>query len=368
MLLEGQTSGFKMSLTILSFVVVLGVLIFFHEMGHFLVARLFNVGVEIFSLGFGPRIWGKKIGITDYRISAIPLGGFVKMVGDEPDAEIEPKDIPISFTHKSVYKRMAIVAAGPVFNLLLAVIIFYIILLVNGLSVTLPTVGSVEPDSPAAQAGIQKGDRILAINGRDVETWNNMALIISQSKGRSLDVSLKRGDSLKEIRLIPKKIADQNIFGEDTERFVIGIKSSDDVMIRKLGPVEALGQSLARTYEWLSLTVEGLWKIIMGTISRQNLGGPLMIAQLAGETARQGTANLAILIAILSIHLAFLNILPIPVLDGGHLLFFFIEALMGRPVSVRVREAAQRVGIFLLLLLMVYVFYNDINRFFINPA
>ena len=357
-----------MSVTILSFIVVLGVLIFFHELGHFLVARLFGVGVEIFSLGFGPRVWGKKHGITDYRISAIPLGGFVKMVGDEPDADVAEKDIPISFTHKPVFKRMGIVVAGPAFNMILAVVIFYVILLIKGMSIPLAFVGSVGPDSPAARAGIQKGDEVVAIDNREVDSWNNLAATISGSGGRSLTLTVRRDGGFTDITLIPHKIVTKNIFGEDTQRFVIGITSSDKVRIKKLGPIEAMGQSVARTYEWMVLTVEGLYKIVMGTISRQNLGGPIMIAQLAGETARQGTASLAILIAVLSIHLAILNILPIPVLDGGHLAFFLIEALIGRPVSVKVREMAQRVGIFLLILLMVYVFYNDINRFFIDPA
>jgi regulator of sigma E protease len=168
--------------SIFAFVIVLGVLIFFHELGHFLVARLFGVGVQTFSLGFGPRLLGKKVGITDYRISAIPLGGFVKMVGEEPDAELTPEEIPLSFTHKHVLKKIFIVAAGPLFNILLAVIIFYSIFQISGLYTRLPSVGSVEPETPAFMAGLQEGDKITAINDMPVESWDEMAKLYPKAR------------------------------------------------------------------------------------------------------------------------------------------------------------------------------------------
>jgi len=180
-----------MGITLLSFVVVLGVLIFFHEFGHFLIARLFGVGVEKFSLGFGPRLIGKKIGRTDYRISAIPLGGYVKMVGEEPDAEVAPADIPISFTHKHVAKRMCIVAAGPVFNILLAIIIFLGIFMISGAMILKPSVGTVKEGSPALAAGIKAGDLITAIDRVPVSSWDDMTQIIGASNGKTLEITVR---------------------------------------------------------------------------------------------------------------------------------------------------------------------------------
>jgi regulator of sigma E protease len=351
-----------MSTSILALIVVLGVLIFFHELGHFLVARFFGVGVEKFSLGFGPRLAGRQIGRTDYRISAIPLGGYVKMVGEEPDAQLDPADLPFSFTHKPVGQRMAIVAAGPTFNVLLALIIFYLAFLFAGLSFVVPTVGQVSEDSPAAAAGLRPGDRITAIDGVPVETWEDMATRISTSQGRSLAVEYRRADASGRIQIQPETRRTENLFGEPVERFVIGITAAGEVETRRVGPLEAAAAAASQTWAITKLTVISVAKIIAGTLSAKTLGGPIMIAEMAGQQAREGLVNLMYFTALISINLAILNSLPIPVLDGGHLLFFVIEALRGRPVSIRVREVAQQAGMFLLMLLMVLVFYNDIVR------
>jgi regulator of sigma E protease len=348
--------------SILAFIIVLGVLIFFHELGHFLMARLFGVGVEKFSLGFGPRLVGKKIGITDYRISAIPLGGYVKMVGEEPDAQIDPKDIPISFTHKHVMKRMVIVAAGPLFNMLLAVIIFFGIFQFSGIYVLKPSIGKVEENSPAAGAGLVSGDAVISIQDQKVETWEKMAQMISDSQGKALKVEIKREQQVIAIEVVPVLREDQNIFGEPIGRYVIGVTSSGDIFSKDLSLGEAVVASVDQTWRIAKLTVISVWKLIQGKISAKTLGGPLMIAELAGEQAREGPSNLVFFIALLSINLAILNVLPIPVLDGGHLLFFFIELIKGKPVSMRVREIAQQAGVLILILLTIYVFYNDINR------
>jgi regulator of sigma E protease len=350
--------------SITAFVIVLGVLVFFHELGHFLMARLCGVGVDIFSLGFGPRVFGKKVGRTDYRVSAIPLGGFVKMVGEEPDAEIDPADIPFSFTDKSVYQRILIVAAGPLFNLLLAVIIFFGIFQVSGTYILKPVVGTVKEGSPAYQAGLREGDRIAAINGREIDSWEEMSTFITKSEGRPLELTVVHEDSRTVATVTPEMTTTKNLFGEDTRRYVIGITAAGDFYSRDLNPIQALGESLSQTYEITKLTVLSIVKLIQGAVSTDTLGGPIMIAQMAGEQAREGTANLVFFIALLSINLAVLNILPIPVLDGGHLLFFFIEAVRGKPVNTRIREVAQQAGIFVLLLLMIFVFYNDISRLF----
>ena len=352
--------------TIFSFVVVLGILIFFHELGHFLVARLFGVGVEKFSLGFGPKLFGKKIGRTDYIVSAMPLGGYVKMVGENPGADINPVDIPVSFTHKHVFKRILIVAAGPFFNFLLAVIIFFGIFQIYGSFILKPVIGDVTEGSPAQQAGLQKNDQVLEINGLAIKSWEEMAEIITGSRGKSLDLTVRRGESTFAAKVIPKQISAKNIFGEEIKRYVIGIKSSGDTFVRDLNPFQALSESIIQTWKISKLVVISIVKIIQGTVSVKNIGGPIMIAEMAGQQAREGVVNFIFFIALLSVNLGILNILPIPVLDGGHLIFFFIEAATGHPVSIRVRVIAQQAGIFILILLMIFVFYNDIARIFFS--
>jgi regulator of sigma E protease len=355
-----------MSINIFSLVVVLGVLIFFHELGHFLVARLFGVGVEKFSLGFGPRLLGRKIGITDYRISAIPLGGYVKMVGEQPDADIDPADIPISFTHQHVMKRILIVAAGPFFNILLAVLIFFAIFQISGLFILKPSIGEVQEGTPAFRGGLKKDDLIVSIDDAEVSSWEEMSKIITSSKGTPLAISVLRDDSILVVNVTPEPKTFANIFNEDVERYVIGITSSGDGFTKDLNVFQALSESCIQTYIITSLTIKGVVKLVQGAISPKTLGGPILIAQMAGEQAREGATNLVFFIALISINIAIINFLPIPVLDGGHLLFFFIEAVIGRPVSIRVREIAQQAGIFVLILLMIFVFYNDIARVFFS--
>ena len=351
-----------MSTNVISLVIVLGVLIFVHEFGHFILAKILGVGVEKFSLGFGPRILGKKIGMTDYRVSAIPLGGYVKMVGEAPDAEIDESMRPLSFSHKSVYKRIAIVIAGPVFNLMLAVVIFFGFFQISGRPVTLPEVGGVQEGMPAEAAGIQKGDQIISVNGQSVSAWEEMAKLISAANGDPLNLEVRRDDRVISVELKPRLIETQNIFGEQIDKYVIGISASGAYDVERLNPLEAVWEGLVQTWRIIELTVLSVGKIISGSLSAKTLGGPIMIAQLAGEHAKAGITEFIFFIALLSINLGILNLLPIPVLDGGHLVFFVIEAVTRRPVNLRMREVAQQVGILVLIVLMVFVFYNDITR------
>jgi regulator of sigma E protease len=355
-----------MSVSIFSLIIVLGVLIFFHELGHFLVARLLGVGVEKFSLGFGPKLVGKTIGITEYRISAIPLGGYVKMVGESPESELDPSDMPISFTHKHVFKRILIVAAGPFFNILLAVIIFFSIFQISGLLILKPAIGEVNEGTPAYMAGLKKNDLVISIDDVNISSWEDMANAIMESKGKALDISVRRGDAIITKNVTPELKTFKNIFNEDVDRYVIGITASGEVFKKELSFFQASSESIHQTYQITALTIKGIVKLFQGTVSPKTLGGPIMIAQLAGQQAKEGMVNLIFFIALISINLAILNFLPIPVLDGGHLLFFFIEAIKGSPVSVRVREISQQAGIFVLILLMIYVFYNDIARVFLS--
>jgi len=350
--------------SVVAFLIVLGILIFFHEFGHFLMARLFGVGVEKFSLGFGPRLIGWKRGLTDYRLSLIPLGGYVKMVGEEPDEELTPELIPLSFTHKHVLQRILIVFAGPFFNVLLAILIFWVIALSSGMLILKPSVGSVKDGSPAQAAGFRTGDLVTAIDGVPVDTWESMAERISHSDGRTLAVSVSRTDGTVVLTVTPELVRTKNIIGEEIRRYVIGIGTAGETYARPLGIFEAVGESLRQTWGIVELMVMIVAKLLTGGISIDTVGGPIMIAQMAGDQARAGLASLFQFIAVISVNLAVINLLPIPVLDGGHLLFFAIEAVKGRPVNLKVREIAQQVGMVILAMLMILVFYNDITRLF----
>ncbi len=351
-----------MSTNIISFAIVLGVLIFVHEFGHFLLAKLMGVGVEKFSLGFGPRIVGKKIGMTEYLISAIPLGGYVKMVGESPGKELDESLLPLSFLHKSLFKRSLIVLAGPVFNVLLSVAIFFVFFQVSGLPIMKPEVGEVQEGMPAHKGGIRPGDRVVSIDAKPVTRWEEMADLIRQSSGRPLRIEILRDERTVLVKVVPKLLSSRDLFGEQVEKYVIGLTASGAVTVRRLNPFQSATQGVLQTWQIAKLTVLAIGKIITGTISAKTLGGPIMIAQLAGQQAEAGIINLIFFIALLSVNLGIINLLPIPVLDGGHLLFFLIEAVSRRPLNLKTREVAQQVGIFVLILLMIFVFYNDIAR------
>ena len=340
----------------------LGVLIVFHEFGHFLLAKLSGVGVLTFSVGFGPKLWVKKKGETEYALSAFPLGGYVKMVGEDPEEEVQQSDIERSFAHKGLLTRIAIVAAGPGFNLLLAIILLMVVFLFYGVPVLSTQVGGVEPGSPAARAGIRKGDVIVSLNDQAVREWDELSRGIKESQGKPLNVRIRRDAEDVTVTVAPAKKEGRNIFGETRDEWVIGIGSQ--VSIEKGNPGLAIVRAFQQTYDYSKLTLLALYKMIKGDVSPRNLGGPILIAQMAGQQAQEGLGSFLAFIAVLSINLGVLNLLPIPVLDGGHLLFFLVESVIGRPVAVKHREMAQQVGIFLLMLLMIYAFYNDIARFF----
>jgi regulator of sigma E protease len=343
-------------------VIGLGLLIVFHEFGHFLLAKLSGVGVLTFSVGFGPKLWVIKKGETEYALSAFPLGGYVKMVGEDPDEEVQQADIEKSFAHKSLLKRVAIVIAGPGFNLLLAVFLFMVVFTFYGVPMMSTQVSGVEKGSPAERAGIVKGDRILAIDGDAVKEWEELSQKIKGSGGRALNLQIRRGDETKNVTVQPTQKEGRNIFGERKDDWMIGIGSQ--VSIEKGNPGLAVVKAVYQTYDYAKLTLMAFYKMILGDVSPRNIGGPILIAQMAGQQAQEGLGSFLAFLAVLSINLGVLNLLPVPVLDGGHLLFFLVEAVIRKPVAVKYREVAQQVGICLLALLMVYAFYNDIVRFF----
>lgn len=343
------------------FLVLLGILIFVHELGHFLVAKRLGIRVLKFSLGFGPTLVGTKRGETEYVISAIPLGGYVKLYGEDPDEELPPEETRVSFSARPVSHRLATVAAGPLMNFALAVVVFAGLGLL-GTPVLQAVVGEVTADMPAAAAGVRPGDRVVAVDGTAVGSWEEMAGAIAGSEGKEIVLVLHREGETLTVPVVPARRTSRNLLGEVVERPMIGIGPAGEIEIRRSSLWEAPWVGLRETGRWTWLTVEVLGKMVVGRVSPRNLGGPIAIAQMAGETARAGLLSFLFLVAVLSVNLAVLNLLPIPILDGGHVLFFGIEAVRGRPVSIRNREVAQQVGLMILLMLMAYVIYNDVAR------
>lgn len=352
-------------MTLLYAVILLGVLIFVHELGHFIVAKLLKIKVLKFSLGFGPKVTGATYGETEYLLSAIPLGGYVKMLGqsDTPgeEEEISEADKPRAFNFQPIWKRFAIVFAGPLFNVLFAAMLFYFIFL-GGVPYLLPEVGEVTAGTPAQGAGIQKGDRIAVIDGIPIERWDDMTALIHKSPGKPLSIKISRDGTDIPLTIIPERKTVKDIFGQGKEVGLIGITPAGTTKVTREGPVQALGSAVRRTWEISVLTLVSIIKLIQRVIPADTIGGPIMIVQMAGQQASQGAMNFFMFMAIISINLGVLNILPIPILDGGHLLFMGIELVRRKPLSERSMLMAQRVGLALLVTLMVFALYNDIIR------
>ena len=352
-------------MSILFAIIALGALIFIHEFGHFLFAKLFGVGVEKFSLGFGPKIFGKKVGETEYLLSALPLGGYVKMIGEGEEVELAEEDLQRSFAHKPALKRIVIVAAGPIFNLLFAYLIFIVIFLFGVPSVT-TKVGEVLPGKPAARAGIQAGDRITAVDGKQVTRWEDFAKIIARGKLAPMLIEVRRGESALQFTMTPESRTSKNILGDTVTQPVIGVIASGDSVIEHFPPGEAIVRGSAQCWNVIKLTALSLVRLVERAIPLDTIGGPIMIVKMAGQQAAAGGVNFLAFVALLSVNLGVLNLLPVPILDGGHLAFFLIELVIGRPVSKRTREIAQQVGLVLLISLMMLAFYNDIARMFVK--
>jgi regulator of sigma E protease len=348
-------------INIVSVVILLGVLIFVHEFGHFLMAKRAGVGVMKFSLGFGPRIIGKKIGETEYILSLIPLGGYVKLLGESPGEELSEEEDKRSFLKQPVRKRIGIVAAGPVFNLLLAILIFTIVNMI-GLPVLTAEIGNLQTDSAALSAGMKSGDKIVDVDGSAITKWDELSEIISQSKGKQLLITVHRDGQPLSLTVVPKLMKTTNHFGETVEAYKIGVSPLPRTFIERQNPLSAFGRGLNQTWMISKLTVISIVKMFQGVVSPKSLGGPILIAQIAGAQVREGIVPFILFMAMLSINLAILNLLPIPVLDGGHLLFYMLEMATGREINLRWREKAQQVGFVLLILLMVFVFMLDIER------
>lgn len=350
--------------SVVAAIVVLGLLIFVHELGHFLACKRVGVGVLKFSLGFGPAVLSRRRGETEYCLSAIPLGGFVKMVGQEDDGS-EPDPTTVgqanSFAAKPLWARALIVVAGPLGNLVFAALLFSV-LFATGVPVITSRVGEVKADMPAARAGLVAGDEIVSVDGQPVARWDELSAAVRESDGRSVTLVVRRDGAERTVTLTPARTEGRSIFGEPIPIYVIGVGPSDQLVTERSNPIVALGQGVAKTAELCWLTLVTIVKLFQAVVPASNLGGPLMIMKMAGEQAHQGMASLIYFMAILSINLGVLNLLPIPILDGGHLLFMGVEKILGRPLEIRQREIAQQVGMFLLISLMGFALYNDLHR------
>ena len=446
------SSVFSFANNLLIFLAALAILIFVHELGHFLMARRAGVIVEKFSLGFGPKIFSYKVGDTEYILASIPLGGYVKMKGEDPGEELAETDKPGSFSAAPVKSRLAIAFAGPLFNILFAIII-YIIFYMVGTETLGTSIGVVRSGSPGLAAGLQTGDRITAVDGQKIRFWDELLKIVHASPGKNLDflverdattllnfsitprseeitdlfgrkkmvgligvtplaqniifikegsaaehAGIKEGDRLlavdetairgwtdlkpaavdkpgqelaftisrdgveQIIMLTPELKTVQDKDGKDSEIGVIGIALGGNMLSERYGPFGAAKRGMEETWRMTHLIMVSIKEMIFGSVPADAIGGPILIFQIYEEQAKRGFNELIRLTALISINLGLINLLPIPILDGGHILFFLIEILKGKPLSERSRERAQQVGIFMLLSLMVFAFYNDIMR------
>lgn len=348
--------------TLLSFIFVLGILVFVHEFGHFIAAKWVGIRVEKFSLGFPPKMVGKKIGDTEYMISWIPLGGYVKMAGETPEEEKTSWE-PYEFMSKSALQKTFVVLAGPAMNFILAVFVFWCIFLFAGKFQShfdTTEIGFVVEEGPAQRAGIQAGDVILSINEKEVNDFWEMADIIHQRVEKPIQVEWKRGEEKLRATIITGKEEIINQRGEKQEIGMIGIGATYTVL--RFNLFESFQEGVGEMVAVLVGSAKALFEVVTGAASLKVLGGPLLIAQTAGQAARMGLVTLFYLIAALSVMLAFVNALPIPVLDGGHVLFMIIEKIQRKPLSLKQRAILQQIGFAFLLCLIILVTYNDLAR------
>ena len=370
-----KLSGFGDTLLgyLLPFLFVLTVVVFVHELGHFLVARWCGVGIKAFSIGFGPEI----VGFTDrhdtrWKISWIPLGGYVKFIDDENVAsaggrrtldQLTPEERARSFQGKSLAQRAAVVAAGPIANFLLAIVIFTAIFGIFGERITAAKVDIVNPGSAAERAGFLPGDRVISIDGTAIETFGEMQRIVAMSPDQPLHFVVDRGGKTVDITVTPelKTITDQ--FGNAMRMGLLGIQRTatpEEWTLKRHDPVTAFVMALKETYFVVSRSLGYLYDVVTGRESADQLGGPIRIAQVSGQVATAGFLALLNLCAIISVSIGLINLFPIPMLDGGHLLFYGIEALRGRPLSEGTQEMGFRIGLAFVLMLMIFATWNDL--------
>lgn len=353
-------------ITLISFIILLGILIFVHEIGHFIAARAAGVGVLKFSLGFGPKIIGRKHGETEYVISWIPLGGYVKLLGETDNDKLSPEDEKRSFNNQPPWKKIFIIFAGPFFNFLLAMAIFMIIFMYGVPSLT-TEVGEIQKGSAAEEAGMLVADRIISIDGKNIANWDEIRATLKKGKGVATTIVVDRKNQKIQLSVQPRLAKSKNIFGEEVPAYIIGISPAGKIVTEKKNPWQAIVASCEKTWEISKLTVIAVGKMLEGTISPRTLGGPIFIAQAAGTQVKEGIIPFLLFMALLSINLGVINLFPIPVLDGGHIMFSLIEMVLRRPISLKVKEIAHQIGFAALIMLMIFVIMIDIERLNLKP-
>ena len=449
--------------TLISFVVLLLILVFVHELGHFLAAKLLGVRVERFSLGFPPKIWSRRIGETDYQICWVPLGGYVSLLGEQPGSEIPPEDRHRALNNKPVWVKLVVVAAGPLFNVLFAVAAYWLLLWIVGFQHVAPVVGPISGESPAAVAGIRSGDVIVSVDGREVRYFDEIGELVEAAGAREVEIAvdrggrrlsfsaasvvksdvtllgdpttyrtlgltprtrpligqvlegkpgeaaglepgdlvlsingvavsdwqelielvqgpkdqrnvevppppvplsivIDRGGEIMTLSAVPEAEGRQGLDGRTLYTNMLGVAVRPDLISEPVGLLRAFGAGLEETWGAVKLTVLSVYKIVSSKISAKVMGGPIMIAEAAGSKIRSGLADFVSLMALISVNLAVINLVPLPILDGGQIVIFLIEGVRRKPLSMRIREVSQMVGVGCLVALMALVFYNDISR------
>ena len=351
-----------------SFIFILSVIVFIHEMGHYLIARYNGVRVEVFSIGFGPELtgWTGRNG-TRWKISILPLGGYVKMFGDAgvastPSGEardMTPEEREVSFHHKRVGQRTAIVFGGPFANFVLAVVILAGLFMTVGQRITPADVSIVKPGSPAEEAGIQPGDLVIRINGEVIERFETMQQFARENPGIPLEVVVERDGEEVAMMVIPKLVEKTDRFGNAVRYGELGV-GRVGVKYVQHDPLKAVWAATKETAELTAMTLRALGQMIAGTRGTDELGGPIRIAQLSGQVAEEGVVTLFWFMAVLSINLGLINLFPVPMLDGGHLMYYLVEAVRGKPLGERAQEYGFRIGLAMVVTLMVFATWNDL--------
>ncbi|MBX7198898.1 MAG: RIP metalloprotease RseP [Rhodospirillaceae bacterium] len=370
---------FGSTFAIVSFLVGITIVVFVHEFGHFWVARRNGVRCHAFSIGFGPELFGytDKLG-TRWKFSLIPLGGYVKMFGEAETmqaveggatdgAKPEPRALTeeekkVSFKYKTVGQRSAIAFAGPAANFLFTIVVFWITFMIYGQSITEPVIGQVQANSAAAAAGLMPDDRVLTVDHTAIERFEDIRSVIQLSTGAAMDVTIRRGGQEMTLSVTPRQTVTKDVFGNEAKAFLLGITSNGETHFKALNPAAALGASVQQTYDIVRTNLVAVGQMLTGRRGTEDLGGPIRIAKYTSQAAKAGAAEFVLMLAVISLSLGFMNLLPVPVLDGGHLLFYAIEAARRRPLSERAQEWGLRVGLALVLALMLFVTWNDIFR------
>jgi regulator of sigma E protease len=359
--------------TLFAFFIVLSVIVFIHEFGHYIVAKLCGVKIEAFSIGFGKELCGftDRSG-TRWKVAALPLGGYVKMFGDSSAAstadssamdQMSAEERSLTFHHKPLYKKALIVAAGPFANFILTIVIFAFFIMTTGLPSVEPIVGQLMPGSPAETAGLKPGDRILKINEDEVTSFNDIPYLISTNLGTPVHLLVTRAGKQSTIILTPKEVEDDDGLGNKIKRPMIGINSAD-IKYENVGLAKAVGESVRRTYIICDTTLKAVGQMITGKRGVKDLKGPVGIAQLSGQAAGKDFHTVLWLIAMLSANLGLVNLFPIPLLDGGHLAYYTVEAIQGRPLAQKIQEYGFRLGFVILFALMAFTLVNDLYKLF----